>query len=478
MSKGPAASPGSVRRRLWLSVALSVAALVCGLLAFGALAALKKPPASREQAAKTYNVEVFDVERRDLPEVITSFGTARADREVVVSAEVAGQIAVVHPRLKVGEIVSPTGESAGATDHFLVRIDKSTYETRVRQAENRVKQDDEELGQIEQEIENDTRLLKQARADLELYRKEYERIRGLHERGAAARSDLDKARLELQRYETLVTRSENDQKLLPLRRKQLQARKETNEADLQAIRLDLGRTDVAAPFAGVISEVMVERGQYVRVGDPLVRLTDVSVVEIPVPVTLEDYAKLEPVVRSSRHEDDLPHVELAAHETAAVLRRGRVVRIGPKADELTRTVNVFVEVDNDLETLAPYERRTRILPGMFVHARIEGPVLKDAVAVPREAIHGGKVFVANGEGRAESRAVTLLQTLQTLAVVEGLGGGEQVILTNLDVIYDGATVRARRLRTRRSTTSSTATRPGSSAPRWPGMGDGGASGRR
>lgn len=426
----PARPPS--RKTLWkalLSVVLSVAALACGAAVFNVLASLKQPPASREQTEKTYNVEVFDVERSNLQEIISAFGTARADREVVLSAQVAGEIVEIHPRLKIGQVMRPVGESQRLPGDLLVRIDQKPYRERVRQAENRIAEDQAELEHLQKQEENNEVVLQKAQEDVKTYKAEYDRLRKLYDDGVAAESQVTAARLEMQRYELILVRADNERKLFPLRRKQILSRVETHNADLEVAKLDEGHTDVRPPFEGVLGDVLVEQGQYVRVGDPLVKLIDKTKVEIPIPVTLTDYAKIERKVRGG----ESPRVELAENETAPARWIGHVVRVAPEADELTRTVKVFVHVENA-------EQQVPLLPGTFVHARIDGPVLRETLVVPRDAIVGGKAFVAS-RGRAVERTVVVQRTLQLLAILEdGVQPGEELILTNLDIIHDGARI--------------------------------------
>ena len=416
-------------RRTGISILLCIACVIGGGMIFQALAALKKPPSQREVLEKNYNVEVFDVEQTDLQEIISAFGTARSDREVVLSAQVAGEAVEVHPNLKIGQQVRPIGESQRIPGDLLVQIDRSTYEERVTQAEKRLAEDDAELGQVAQELINSERVREKTRQDFALYKDEYARIQDLHKRKVAADSELTRARLQLQQYETAMIRSENEYALLPLRRAQIESRKQTHLADLQLAELDLQRTAVRPPFPGVLSEIMVEQGQYLRTGDSLARLTSVVKVEIPVPLSLTDYAKIEPKVRGGER----PHVVLAENETAPGRWVGQVVRVAPVADESTRTVNVFIEVNNE-------EQEIPLLPGTFVHARINGPLLSQAIVVPRDALLNGRLYVA-GNGRAEERTVEVERTLQSLVVVSaGLEHNEQLVLTNLDVIHDGAQI--------------------------------------
>lgn len=436
----PRNSPSTANsgRTILLSAVLSLLILMLGAGAYFGLASLREPPSARETAERRYNVEVFEVRRSDLQEIVSGFGTARAEREVVVNAQVAGEIVEVHPQLDVGRQVrpadvqvGPAGESQRTGGDLLLRIDPEAYRQRVRQAEQRIAEVRAQLDRLSQEQENNEELLEQAREDVRVYREEYDRIQTLYDRGVATESQATEARLQLQQYESTLLKARNEQKLFPLREEQLRRQLESLQTELETARLDLEKTRIRPPFAGTLSEIMVERGQYVQPGEPLVRLTDNSSMEIPVPVTLEDYAKIEPMLQAERY----PRVDLAEHETAPARWRGHLVRAAPKADELTRTIEVYVHVENGQQPVP-------LLPGTFVHARMAGPVLEDVRVIPREAIRNGRVFVAE-DGRATAHRVEVKRTLQTLAVLESDGGireGAQVILTNLDGLHDGARV--------------------------------------
>jgi multidrug efflux pump subunit AcrA (membrane-fusion protein) len=193
-----------------------------------------------------------------------------------------------------------------------------------------------------------------------------------------------------------------------------------------------------------------------------VRLTDPGRVEVPLSLTLSDYLD----VAALRDEGRQIRVALAENETGSPRWFSDPldeVRHAPEADERTRTVKIYTEVDND-------EQSVSLLPGTFVHARIPGPVLNDAMVVPRDAVVEGTVFVAvpltaeelqqrdAGEAdessagpaatadtwyaRVERRRVTAGRTLQSLVLIdEGLQAGDWIVTTNLDVIHDGARLR-------------------------------------
>jgi multidrug efflux pump subunit AcrA (membrane-fusion protein) len=471
----PAASPQPPRiRRWWLRVLVTVLVCVSVLVVAGGvfnwLSSFKQEPPRQRGAgtSRTYSVTVYRVEPVDLQRVITAFGTAVAYREVMVAAEVAGQVVEAN-RLRVGRPVdsagmttSREGTSASTPGDLLVRIDPQTYQARVLQARNLIAQDAADLKRLDQEQENNTRLLETERQNLKTATAEYESVENLRARGVGTESAVRLAELEKARYQDAVNRLENEIRLYESRREAVEARMEAHQSDLELAQLDLGRTHVYAPFAGVISRVHVEQGQYVRPGDQLVRLTDPTRVEVPLSLTLSDYLD----IAALRDEGRQLRVALAENETGPPRWFSdplRDVRQAPEADERTRTVRIYTEVDND-------EQSVPLLPGTFVHARIPGPVLNNAMVIPRDAVVKGTVFVAvplteeelqqrdadvageSAAGPAASadtwyarvvrRRVNAGRTLQSLVLIsEGLEAGDWIVTTNLDVVHDGARLR-------------------------------------
>ena len=455
---------------------MCIVALAAGGGTFNWLAGFKKEPPRQEDPGitKTYSVTVFEVEAVDLQRVITAFGVAAADREVTVAAEVAGQV-VETSRLEVGLAVNGsriTKQRDGATrsqdGDLLVRIDPQTYQERVLQTRKLLAQDDVELEQLDQTHTNNQRLLKTEQANYQTSKTDYDNTVRLQQRGVGTDSGVRRAELELRRYEDAVTRLENELGLYDVRRKAISSRKDAHQSDLELASQELERTEVRPPFSGVLSEVYVEEGQYVRPGEPLVRLTDPQRVEIPLSLTLSDYLAIASLKDAGRQV----RVELAENETADPRWFSdplEDLRHAPEADQRTRTVKVYTEVDNRQQPVA-------LLPGTFVHARIAGPVLSDAIVIPRDALIEGTVFIAVPEeavspeeerkppqitdgaesdsvppdsqqslpdtswfARVERRPVTVGRTLQSLVLIEdGLMPGDRVVTTNLDVIFEGA----------------------------------------
>lgn len=425
--------------------------LVAGGAGFAGLASLREDPPRREVEEKVLNVEVYEVQPADLLEIVSGFGTVVAEREVTYSALVAGEVDSVSQRLKVGENVSgpefiPNDPVTVTPSHqeqgdVLLAIDPEVYHEQLTQADSAIAEVQAELQTLAQEEKNSSRLLATATRNLNTAKADHERMLKLAQDGTVTENQLSFSELELRRYERVFIEQDNLQSLFPARRHQLTKRQERLTVEKKLAAINVRRTEVRPPFSGVLTEVMVEKGQYVQPGTPLFRLTRIEKVEIAVPLHATDFAKIAELVLAGEQ----PRVELAENEVAKARWTGRVVRISAEADTTTRTMDVFVEVDNRENTVP-------LLPGTFVQARMRGPVLRNTVVVPRGAVSGGEVesglvYLAR-DGCAVGVPVKLSRRLEGQAFIsDGLVAGDRVVLTNLDVIGDGSKIETQAVRT-------------------------------
>ena len=461
-------------RRTVVSVVTCSVLLAASFWGFAFLASLRSKPPSREAQKRVYQVDLYRVETQPLQRIMTAFGTARSDHQVVLAAQVSGEIVSVHPGLRVGLRIPP--QQSEAQPVVLVEIDPQAFQQKVTQAERRLEEDTAELARHAQDVRNNAIVLEKAREDRAEYRKEYERVRGLKAKGVATDSDVTKASLELRRYDDQVISLENRERLLPLEEQKLLKRRAVHQADLGLTQLELKHATVEAPFSGVLGEVHVEQGQYVRAGEALVRLVDDSRIEIPVSLAARDYERVRVLLEAAAG----PLVQLATEELGPATWSGRVARLAPEVDERTRTGFAFVVVEN-LKQSRP------LVPGTFVHARISGEQLERAIVIPRDAIavdKQGRQFVwvvtrtsvevesgvaveAVTEAHTIERRILVdgrgrkMKTLQTLALVDagGLRDGELIVLTNLDVLSGESLVRVPRLEDVRTLDSELAAQP-------------------
>jgi RND family efflux transporter MFP subunit len=262
--------------------------------------------------------------------------------------------------------------------------------------------------------------LRAARDHFERSARRAETDRGLFEQGALTaerwgetRAALDEARAQLANLEGEV----------PLRVASLDLRIEELVAQTEAATL-------AAPLAGTVYRTAFKPGEFVRVGDPILWLADLSRLR----------------VRANVDQVDLGRV-----------RVGQLVRISANAwperswsarvSELVPHV-VVKENRSVSEGLALVEPPTAgLVPGMTVDVDIVVEELPAALQVPSAAIHSeaGESFVYRiARGRARRTPVVLGRaSIDAVEVVEGLDPEDRVVVRSSNGLHDGSRVEAR-----------------------------------
>ena len=169
---------------------------------------------------------------------------------------------------------------------------------------------------------------------------------------------------------------------------------------------------IHSPVSGTVMERKVTQGQYVKEGDALYTLSDLSAVWVKADVYESDLAR----VRTGQS------VEITSEAVPGKLR-GRVDFIEPVLNPQTRTVALRIQVANP---------ELRLRPGMFVNAKLSGVAPQEMLAVPRSAVldTGTRklVYVARGGGVFEQRPVEVGAAGEEFyPVLAGLKEGERVV---------------------------------------------------
>ncbi len=426
-----------MRRQIVISLLL-VVVLLGGGAGVGALLVRTAPqPPTNPTERPALLVRGLELRPQTVVEPIVGYGTARADRQARIATQVSGEVVELSPKLHVGELVEE-GE-------LLVRIDEREYQRQLERARSLLAADQAQLEQLSVQEQNVDRLIAIATTELEIAQREHQRVLDLFEAQQAPRRELDLARQGLEQARRELQTLENQKALFPQQRAVLLANRDLHQADAGLAELYLERCRIHAPFRGRLETVDVEIGERVGVGTRLFALLDPDLIEVPIelPVSLRDR-----VATGAKCE-----LRLESNRDAAW--SGQVARIAPSAAQATRTFSLFVEVDNtrQVDSVASGLRARRaqpregqapaeppLMPGLFLRARIDGPVWRDVLVVPRGVIQQDHVFLYN-DGLARRRAVRIERYLFDQALISGLSVGDIVITSNLDALHDGAPVR-------------------------------------
>ncbi len=403
------------RRIVW-SVGLVMALIVVGAGAAAYLVGSKPEMARRPMTSLPPLVLVQTLAPQDIRETFVGYGSARADQEVMLAAEVSGRIVAVGEGLKDG--------SAATEGQALVWIDDRQYGRQLARAESQLADADAQLEQLEVEHANARRLAEIGAQEVDVTRAEYKRLTGLFEKKHASKKEWDFARLAFQRSRREWQALDNAVTLIDPQRARLTAMRGVRLAEKQLADLDVERCTILAPFTGKVEEILVDVGDRVQIGSPILRLTDPRHIEVPIELPASVYSRAKTGSACELTMDSMPGVSWKVN----------ISRLAPNADQQSRTFTAYAEVDND-------EQETPLIAGYFLKAEVSGPMLRQVFAIPRGAIVEDHVFVVNSD-TAHRKSIRVDRLIGDRAVVSGdLATGDQVILTNLDMLYEGVVVR-------------------------------------
>lgn len=244
---------------------------------------------------------------------------------------------------------------------------------------------------IRQSSQGSMSSVRQAEAAWEQARRTVERLRPLREEGAISEQDWDDAVTGLA----------------------------VAEANLEAARRSIVLT---SPIDGIVTDILETRGTVPAPGDPLLRVSDLSQLQVLLQVSAGQAAEL-----ALRQQAELPDHDLV----------GTVTRIALQADPETRLLEV--------ELTFPGTRSSsvqNVVPGSLVKVQVVIGRREAALLVPRSAVRAGVVWVVDEAGVARQRPVTTgLVGDEGVEILEGISQGEQVVVTGASLLSDGALTR-------------------------------------
>jgi RND family efflux transporter MFP subunit len=341
----------------------------------------------RKPAEKTAPVvDIIKVHPGRFTAQIRAMGTVRPDREVEIKSQVAGTIIQVAPEFVQGGLIRK--------GRAMVRIDPADYTLAVDKAQS---------------------ALARARADFEI------------EKG---QQQIAKEELKL-----MVEMSPNEiqETGLVLRKPQLEqarAAVASAQSDLDAARLDLERTRITAPFHALVLSKQVDTGAMTPAQGTLATLVAVACYQVEVQVPLD---RLDRIRVNETHGSPARIRSLYAGREW----QGRVVRTTGAVTEQSRMAGVIIQVDDPLG-LGPAKGRPAMLLDDHVEAIIEGQVFDNVFSLPRTLVRENSSLWIYNDGRLEIRKVAPVWIENDRVFVQsGLSPGDFVISSDLPTPVSG-----------------------------------------
>ncbi len=240
-----------------------------------------------------------------------------------------------------------------------------------------------------------------------------------------ARAEISRA--TLQEAEQVFGRAESlqENQLISLEEyDQVVTRLDTARAQSESDRIQLGYTEIRAPFAGLIVTRHIHYAEQVNAGMPLFRISDFNPLLCPIQIPERDIPKVQVGQQAYLTLEAWPGERFPA----------RVLRVRPVVDSATGTVRVTLEV----------ETGGRLRPGMFARAFVQTETRSDALVVPKSALSlesiGDTVYVAEGDSASRREVQLGFKEGEFVEVSSGVSEGERIIVVGQDGLSDGTPI--------------------------------------
>lgn len=348
---------------------------------------------------------------RNLPRGVEVVGSLAADEEVVVSAQIAGELSALN--VDFGSYVQQ-GQVIG-------QIDRRDAQLKLEQSEAQLRQTMARLGMREGEkfdpLQNAD--VQQVKAQLDWAKMDFDRATRLVEKGDVPRSVYDQAltnrNMAQARYQAALDGINQQVAVI-----------EQQRAAINLARKNLTDTVVRSPISGAVKEKHVTRGSYLAVGNKIVTLVKTNPLRLRADIPESSAAAVRVGQTITLSIDAFPERKF----------EGRVVRIGASLDEKTRALTVEAQVANP---------NNQLRPGMFAKSQLITNQNASVIMVPQKAILTtsglSKVFVVEN-GKARERIIKTGEIDgELIEIVSGVNSGEVVATSNLDKLQEGSQVK-------------------------------------
>lgn len=380
-------------KRIKIILPIVIVVVAIALLLF--LGKARQPAEQKEELPIGVLVDAITAQVEDIQYSIRSQGTVQPKLMTSLISEVNGRIIAVSDRFVEGGFF--------AKGDVLITIEQDDYLTAVKAAEANV-----------------------ARASASL--------------------EEEKARVRVAEEEW-ASFAEGVAPELGLRRPQL-ARELANvrsaEAELERAVRDLSRTEIKAPFAGMLQSRSVNLGQFVTRGSTLGMVFGTDIAEIRLPLTDHDIAF---ITLPPNGNGEYPIVQLSAAIAGQLHQwQGALIRTEGVLDERSRVIYGVVQFNDPYQLLAA-EAKEPLRFGRFVQAQVQGVTTQQVVVLPRNLLRPqNQVLLVDAENKLEFRDVVVQRSDDRYSyVANGLQAGDLLTISAMPNPLPGMQVRLGRV---------------------------------
>ncbi|MCU4415081.1 efflux RND transporter periplasmic adaptor subunit [Acinetobacter sp. WU_MDCI_Axc73] len=337
------------------------------------------PTQEYSQWSKPVPVRVISVQQNDMQFEIKAIGTVVPTHLVKVQSQVSGVLQKIY--FKEGQYVSK--------GQLLAQIDPAPFNVALAQAQGTQQQNLAQLRNAESELARYQLLFKQDSI----------------------------ARQQVEQQQSLVN--------------QLKGQVQSNQAQVDAAKLQLSYTKIYAPIEGRVGFKQKDSGNLIQSNEDagLVSITQVHPIYVQFAIA-ENYLD---TLRASLQKGEQVEVSAWDRSEKKQLATGYVEAFDNQIDTNTGTLKIKATFKN---------RDDALFPNQFVNVRLNAQTIRNAINIPTDAIQNGAkgnyVYIINKDNKAEIRMLKLgMSSNGQTEILEGLQGNERVVLEGIDRLSEG-----------------------------------------
>ena len=274
-----------------------------------------------------------------------------------------------------------------------------------------------------------------------------DRFQQLSAEGAVSRQSLDGARNRHEVALAQLSAAQQSFEMMRIRPRQEQidlARAQVREAEaaVRAARVDFDNTLIRAPIAGTILESLVEPGEIVTASfiggrgakSAVLSIANLKELDVEVDISQNEVRKIRMNQPTVIVPDAFP--DRTYH--------GHVAELAPEANRQKATLQVKVRISDPDGTIRP-EMNAKVT---FLEPPKDGVAGSPRVFIPMEAVvtrEGQRLVYLVDGSKAARRSVKIgAEADGRIEILDGLQGGETVVVRGLEALRDGKRLRIKR----------------------------------
>jgi RND family efflux transporter MFP subunit len=371
----------------YIKIISALMILLAGIFAFKYLNGHKVKQVKKPVKILPPIVKVLPLQKKNMRMTITATGTVVPLHESLIQPQVAGKIVYVSHSFLTGKIVKK--------NELLIKLEQKDYLTALKNAEANY-----------------------AKALLNLEKVKNEAERAINE------WNREKKRFKLKKPSAL--------RMFKPQLKSAEANVKAAEKMLELARINLSRTEIKAPFKGIIREKRLDLGTFAAKGTVLGKIASIENVQVVTPVPDFDY----PFIDFENNKNVEITLKLGEKTFKFI---GKLDRSSKYIEPDTRMIKLYTIVKN------PYQKISQEIPlfiGSFVNVKFKSKFFENIAKIPLTALHNSNEIWIAKNNKLIVKKVKIIRIDKNFAYISGdFENRALLIISNLPYISNSMNIR-------------------------------------